>query len=63
MTISQQDIDDAPEANMTHWYKCPACEHLHVVLTDEAGDILATAVLSRDMLTTMLETVDETVLQ
>jgi len=51
--------NDAPKADSTHYYKCDACEHLHVMLIDEDGDCIATAVMSRDMLINMLSTIDD----
>ena len=48
----------APKADSTRYYKCDGCENLHVMLTDEDENTIATAVMSRDMLLHMLEVVD-----
>lgn len=53
------DPNDAPKADSTRWYKCDACEHLHVILLGEADEPLATAVVSREMLVNMLKTIDD----
>lgn len=53
-----EDPDDAPQADSTRFYKCEACEHLHVMLMSEEDRCYATAVISREMLLGMLAAVD-----
>lgn len=56
--MAYPDPDDAPQADSTRFYKCDACEHLHVMLMDEEDHCHATAVISREMLLGMLAAVD-----
>lgn len=58
MTTKFEDPNDAPKADRVTGYKCEACEHLHIVLVDEDGLALATAVVSREMLEQMLTMID-----
>lgn len=55
--MSYDDPNDAPKADSTRWYKCDACEHLHVLLQDEQDRTIASAVIDEGMLKRMLETV------
>lgn len=65
MTIKEitASLDDrieesiAPTAHTTLWYKCDACENLHVVLRDEHKRIIATATLDVEMLTDMFRVI------
>ena len=57
MTIDN-DPNNAPSADSTRYYKCDGCQHLHVMLVDAEDNVLATAVMSREMLLEMLEVVD-----
>jgi membrane-bound inhibitor of C-type lysozyme len=56
--IITSDPNDAPKADSTRYYKCDGCQHLHVMLMSEEDNVLATAVMSREMLLEMLEVVD-----
>jgi len=49
---------DKPHSHDCAWFKCDHCEHLHVILRDEAGEPIATAVVDREMLLDMLKTID-----
>jgi hypothetical protein len=54
-----KNSNDAPKADSTHYYKCDACEHLHVLLMSEGNEPIATAVVSREMLIHMLNVIDD----
>jgi hypothetical protein len=49
----------APKAYSTKYYKCDACERLHVVLVDKDDKYIATAVISRDVLEHMFKVIDD----
>jgi len=51
----EKDPNDAPKAYTTRWYKCDACENLHVLLLDEDDEPISTAVISREMILNMLD--------
>lgn len=61
--ITDDDIDRAPRADTVHWYKCDGCENLHVVLCDEENKVIATMVLSEQMLVRMMEVIHEVPVQ
>jgi hypothetical protein len=48
---------DVPIADSVKAYKCDHCEHLHLVLVDEADAPIASAVLTVEMLEGMLNIV------
>jgi hypothetical protein len=50
--------DDFPRSDSCQWYKCEACEHLHLVLLGEDDEVIAEAILSLDMLNSMLEVIN-----
>jgi hypothetical protein len=53
-----KDPNDAPKSNWMHYYKCDACEHLHVLLMSDDNEPIATTVMSREMLMNMLNVID-----
>lgn len=53
------DINDAPAARITEWYKCDSCENLHMILFNENDKVIATAIISKQMLIHMLKTIGE----
>lgn len=57
--MTYDDPNNAPKAHTTQSYKCNRCEHLHVMLMDEQGKYIATAVISRAMLVNMLKVIDD----
>jgi hypothetical protein len=50
--------DDFPRSDSCRWHKCEACEHLHLVLLDEEDEVIASAIISVDMLKSMLEAIN-----
>jgi membrane-bound inhibitor of C-type lysozyme len=56
--MAYKDPNEAPKADSTRYYKCDACEHLHVMLVDEDDCTFATAVIDRKMLLSMLDVID-----
>jgi len=53
------DSRDLPHSTSVDYATCGKCPALHLVLKDESGQAFAIAVLSRDMIETMLTTVKE----
>lgn len=52
--MDPETIESAPGAHSCEWYRCDHCDDLHLIAYDHADQVIATAVLSRDMLRDML---------
>lgn len=58
MNMAYDDPNDAPRSDSMRWYKCDACENLHMIMLDEDQQVIATATATREMVMEMLETID-----
>jgi putative IMPACT (imprinted ancient) family translation regulator len=56
--IEAIDDEDAEISHSCAWYKCDACAHLHLVLLTDDDMPIATAIIGREMLVAMLQTID-----
>ena len=52
------DENDAPQSDSLVWYLCDECENLHVQLRGENDELIASTILTREMLVQMIEAID-----
>jgi hypothetical protein len=60
-TIQRIELSDEatkPISDSIGWYKCSTCEFLHLRLYAKNGELMATSVISREMIENMLSTID-----
>ena len=52
------DENEAPQSDSLVWYMCSECENLHVQLRGENDELIASTILTREMLVQMIEAID-----
>lgn len=52
------DENDAPQSDSLVWYLCGECENLHVQLRGENDELIASTILTREMLVQMIAAID-----
>lgn len=56
--FNPDDENDAPQSDSLVWYMCSECENLHLQLRGEDDELIATTILTREMLVQMLAAID-----
>jgi hypothetical protein len=56
--FNPDDENDAPQSESLVWYLCDECESLHLQLRGEDDELIATTILTREMLVLMLAAID-----